>query len=96
MTVTTRQFDTTVTSPTTDVMMVAINPALLTSSISVALIGPGQTATIPVTITPSGASGTVAQGTLYVDALATGTPTAALAQLGVDELAGLPYAYTIK
>jgi Subtilase family len=96
MTVTTRQFDTTVTSPTTDVMTAAINPAVLNSPPSVVPVDPGQTVTIPVTITPSGASGTVVNGTLYVDVLASGTPTVAYAQLGVDELAGLPYTYTIK
>jgi hypothetical protein len=92
MTVTTQQFDTTVTSPTSDLMMTATNPSQVTNPV---VIAPGTSQTIDVTITPSGAAGTVVQGTLYVDAFATGTPTATYAQFAADELAGLPYAYTI-
>jgi Subtilase family len=93
MTVTTKQFDTTVTSPTGDLMLTATNPATPVTPVT---INPGASATIDVTITPSGASGTVVNGTLYVDAFATGTPTAQYAQFAADELAGLPYTYTIK
>jgi Subtilase family len=93
MTVTTKQFDTTVTSPTGDLMLTAINPATTATPVT---INPGASATIDVTITPSGTSGTVVNGTLYVDAFATGTPTALYAQFAADELAGLPYSYTIK
>ena len=49
-----------------------------------------------MTITPSGVSGSVVSGTLYVDAIATGTPTAAYEQFAANEMAGLPYSYTIK
>jgi Subtilase family len=93
MTVTTKQFDTTVTSPTGDLMLTAVNPATVTTPV---VISPGGSATIDVTITPSGAPGTVVDGTLYVDAFATGTPNAAYEQFAGNELAGLPYAYTIK
>jgi hypothetical protein len=93
MTVTTKQFDTTMTSPTNDLMLSAINPATATTPV---VINPGASATINVTITPSGASGTVVRGTLYVDVFATGAPTAVFAQFAGDELAGLPYTYTIK
>jgi hypothetical protein len=31
------------------------------------VVDPGQSVTIPVTITPSGASGTTVSGTLYLD-----------------------------
>jgi hypothetical protein len=93
MKVTTKQFDTTVTSATNDLMLTAIDPS---TTITPVLINPGGSATIQVTITPSGTSGTVVSGTLYVDAFATGTPTAAYSQFAADELAGLPYTYTIK
>jgi hypothetical protein len=92
MTVTTKEFDTTVTSPTGDLMLTAVNPA---TSATPVVINPGDSATIDVTITPSGAPGTVVDGTLYVDAFATGTPNAAYEQFAADQLAGLPYAYTI-
>ena len=52
-------------------------------------LNPGQTGTITVTITPSGASGTVVRGTLYIDNFDFFTEAG-------DELAALPYAYTIK
>ena len=52
-------------------------------------LNPGQTGTITVTITPSGASGTVVHGTLYIDDFDFFTD-------GGDELVALPYTYTIK
>jgi len=52
-------------------------------------LNPGQTGTITVTITPSGASGTVVRGTLYIDNFDFFTD-------GGDELVALPYTYTIK
>ncbi len=50
---------------------------------------PGQSTTIYVTITPSGPSGTVVKGTLYIDDFNGFTD-------GGDELAAFPYAYTIR
>ena len=52
-------------------------------------LNPGQTGTITVTITPSGASGTVVRGTLYIDDFDFFTD-------GGDELVALPYTYSIK
>jgi hypothetical protein len=63
-------------------------------------LGPGQTATIPVTITPNGAPGTQVSGTLYLD-------DAAFFQFGSiqdaitnfpqgNQVASIPYSYTIK
>jgi Subtilase family/Peptidase inhibitor I9 len=53
------------------------------------MLNPGQTGTILVTITPTGAPGQVVRGNLYIDSfdfnLAEG-----------DELIDLPYAYTVK
>ena len=52
-------------------------------------LAPGQSATIIVTITPSGTSGTVVKGTLYIDDFNNLTD-------GGDELAAFPYTYKIK
>jgi hypothetical protein len=91
MSVVAKQFDTSVTSATGDVELVSINPS---ATFSPVIINPGQTATINVTITPSGASGTHVSGTLYVDDLLNNIPP--YGQIATDELAGLPYSYTIK
>jgi hypothetical protein len=91
MTVVAKQFDTSVTSSTGDVELASINPS---ATFTPVIINPGQTATIDVTITPSGASGTQVRGTLYIDDLLNNIPP--YAQIATDELAGLPYAYTIK
>jgi hypothetical protein len=91
MTVQTKQFDTSVTSDTGDIMLAAINPA---ASVSPLILNPGQSGVINVTITPSGASGTQVTGTLYVDDLVDAVPP--YGQFSGDELAGLPYSYTIK
>jgi hypothetical protein len=91
MTVVAKQFDTSVTSSTGDVELASINPA---ATFTPVVINPGQSATIDVTITPSGAAGTQVSGTLYVDDLLTAIPP--YDQFAVDELAGLPYSYTIK
>ncbi len=91
MTATTKGFDPAVTSATGDLWSISTNPAATFSPI---VINPGATATIKVTITPAGASGTTVHGTLYVDDFASGVPP--YGQFAGDELAALPYAYTIK
>ena len=91
MTTQSKAFDSTVTSDSNDVWLAATNPAATFSPI---YIGPGQTGTINVTITPAGASGTVVQGTLYVDDFVGGVPP--YGQIAGDELAAFPYTYTIK
>lgn len=58
------------------------------------VINPGQSAVINVTITPAGASGTHVSGTLYADDLLDNVPP--YGQFAADELAALPYSYTIK
>jgi len=62
-------------------------------AVSAYVIGPGQSATLPVTITPSAAAGTVVKGTLYVDDLLAAIPP--YSQLSGDELAALPYEYKV-
>jgi hypothetical protein len=91
MSATFKAYDTTVGSSTGDLELAAVNPA---TTFSPVVINPGQSATVNVTITPSGSSGTVVQGTLYVDDFLTGVPP--YGQQGADELRGIPYAYEIK
>jgi hypothetical protein len=69
----------------------SINPA---TTFSPVVINPGETVTVNVTITPAGPSGTVVQGTLYVDDYVSAVPP--YGQVAGDELAGFPYSYTIK
>jgi hypothetical protein len=99
-TVVTSPFDTTVSSPTGDLESDSANPATSLDSFTPITIAPGQTGTIPVTITPSGASGTNVTGTLYLDDTAYfefGSIQDALVNYPqADEVAALPYEYTIK
>ena len=91
MTASMLQFDPAVASDTGNLWLASINPATTFSPI---VLNPGQTAIINVTFTPSGASGTLVQGHLYVCTFLTNLPP--YGQQGGDELAALPYAYTIK
>jgi hypothetical protein len=90
MAVTAKAFDNSVTSTTGDLEPASVNPA---TTFSPVVINPGQTATVNVTITPSGSSGAQVTGTLYVDDFLTNVP--AYGQQGADEMAAIPYAYTI-
>lgn len=59
-------------------------------------IGAGVSATIPLTITPTGAVGTVQKGTLYVDQNIGDFDLASQGAYGSDqEVAALPYTYTV-
>jgi len=95
MTAQIRPFDTTVTSAPGDLWLGAVDGPSVLSSFAPIVIAPGASATINVTITPSGSSGTVVTGDLYVDTYDTGLPTAVYSQLAGDELASIPYEYTI-
>jgi hypothetical protein len=64
MTATAPAFDPAVTSNTGDLWQESTNPSLVLTPVTV---NPGQTVTIPVTITPSGSAGSVVSGTLYLD-----------------------------
>ena len=57
------------------------------------VIGPGASATIDVTITPSAAAGTVVRGTLYVDDKLAAIPP--YSDISGDELSALPYEYKV-
>ncbi len=91
MSATAKAFDSAVKSDTGDLELAATDPA---TTFSPVVINPGQSATVNVTITPSGASGNVVNGTLYIDDFLTNVPP--FGQQGADELIGLPYSYTIK
>ncbi len=93
MTAQIQPFDTTVTSAPGDLWLASVDGPSALASFAPVVIDPGASATIDVTITPSG-SGTVS-GDLYVDTYATGLPTIVYAQLAGDELASIPYEYTI-
>jgi hypothetical protein len=98
--VVTSPFDTNVSSPTGDLESDSANPATSLGSFAPITVGPGQTATIPITITPSGASGTTVTGTLYLDDTAYfefgSIQDAVVNYPQADEVAALPYQYTIK
>jgi hypothetical protein len=95
MTANTKSFDPAVSSPTGDLWMLSVNPALVFATFSPLVLTPGQTGTLNVTITPSGAPGTAVIGTLYLDTYDTGTPTAVFGTYGGNEVTAFPYAYTI-
>jgi hypothetical protein len=86
-----KPFDTSVTSDTSDLWLQSVDPS---ATVSPVVIQPGQTGTINVTFTPSGAKGSVVNGTLYLDDITDAVP--AYYQFSGDELAAVPYSYTIK
>jgi hypothetical protein len=86
-----KQFDPAVTSSTGDIELASVNPAVSFSPIA---INPGQTATINVTITPSGPKGALVAGDLYVDDFLSGV--APYGQQASNEVSMIPYKYTIK
>jgi hypothetical protein len=90
MTAQTKAFDPAVTSAAGDLWLQATNPS---ASFSPVTINPGQSVTIDVTITPSATVGAVVSGDLYVDDYASGVPPGG--QLTGDELAAIPYEYTV-
>jgi len=94
MTATTKAFDPAVTTAGGDIWLAAVEGLSTFSSFSPVVINPGQTAVINVTITPSGSSGTVVSGHLYVDDYVASVPP--FGQTSGDELAAIPYTYTIK
>ncbi|HEY0807397.1 MAG TPA: hypothetical protein VGD84_20195, partial [Pseudonocardiaceae bacterium] len=97
----TRAFDPAVSSPATDLWAGSVMPV---GAFHLVTVQPGQTATIPVTITPSGPQGTVVRGTLFIDQLVVGN-TGVVSDLNfsdpapfepnANELVGIPYQYTV-
>jgi hypothetical protein len=64
MTATTAAFDPAVTSPTGDLWLGSEDAA---NSFNPYVVNPGESVTIPVTITPEGTAGSTVSGTLYLD-----------------------------
>ena len=97
MTATTAGFDPAVSSPTGDLWLGSANAA---ATFTPYVVNPGQSVTIPVTITPSGAAGATVSGTLYIADSSFISP-----DLNFDDepgftpegsdVAAFPYSYTI-
>lgn len=82
----TKVFDATITSSTGDRWLESVNPT--TPPTTPLTLQPGQSGTITVSITPSGAAGSYISGIIHIDTFSDFTATG-------DEVVGLPYAYTI-
>jgi hypothetical protein len=91
---TTREFDPAVTTAQGDLWLESIQGPSVLSTFAPAIVEPGESTILNVTITPSGHSGTVVSGTLYVDDLVESLPP--YSQLTGDQLAAIPYTYTIE
>lgn len=93
MSVTTRAFDPSISSPGGDLWQETLNPQQL-KHFSPVNAGAGRTVTIPVTITPHAKRGTFVHGTLYVD-------DASLRAFQIDpdyhggEVMAIPYSYRV-
>jgi hypothetical protein len=85
-----RAFDPAITSATGDIELASVNPSLTFTPV---VIAPGDSAVVDVTITPSAAGGSVVAGTLFVDAFQSDTPP--YGDEAVDQVAALPYEYTV-
>jgi hypothetical protein len=94
MSVATAPFDSAVTSQTGDLWLASTDPSQL-NGLSPVFVGPHQTGTIPVTITPSGSSGSQVTGTLYIDDYNEVAFQGAFQPDGND-VAAIPYSYKVK
>jgi hypothetical protein len=90
VTVVTRAFDPAVSSSTGDLWADSYSSQ---ATLAPLLVSSGRTGTIDVTITPSASPGALVSGDLYVDDLA--GPVAPYAEATGDELAVIPYEYTV-
>jgi subtilisin family serine protease len=98
MTATTSAFDAAVSAPTGDLWLGSTNA---TAGFTPYVVNPGQSVTIPVTITPTGSPGSVVSGTIYLadSSLVSGEVTYNELPGNYPEgsdLAAFPYRYTIK
>lgn len=98
MTATTAAFDKAVRSTTGDLWLGSVNAS---NPFTPIVVNPGQSVTIPVTITPQGALGSTVTGTLYLDdssivpAIVSFNALSANGPVG-SEVAAFSYSYTIK
>ena len=94
----TAEFDPAVSSPTGDLWLASIRPS---SSFTPYVVDPGQSVTIPVTLTPQAAPGTTVRGTLYLadSSLLPGELTYSILSGNYPEgsdVAAFNYSYTVR
>jgi subtilisin family serine protease len=94
---TTQEFDSAVSSTTGDLWMESVDPS---AAIDPVVVAPGQTVSIPVTITPDASVGSTVQGTLYVDDVTLVNGEATWNELATNiiqagDLAAVPYEYKV-
>ncbi len=94
MTAITQAFDPAVTTTQGDFWLASTGGQAVLGSFAPLTINPGETRVIHVTITPTGPSGTVVSGDLYVNTYVDAVPPY-LVTSG-DEVAAVPYTYTIE
>jgi len=90
--VVTQGFDPTVTSPTNDLWLQWLGGPPVTP----VYVAPGASVTIPVTITPTAASGTTVTGTINVSDAFQYNPLIGVPYVSGDELASLPFTYKVQ
>jgi len=90
---TTEAFDPMVTPGNGDVWEASTNPAVL-SSVVLPLTGVGQTASLPVTIKPTGTAGSTDTGVLYVDD-ANLTVYQTFSTIDGNEVTAIPYSFKV-
>jgi hypothetical protein len=98
LTATRAQFDRTVTAPTGDLWLASENP---NAAFTPYVVEPGQTVTIPVTITPKGTAGSTVTGTLYLADSSIIPSAVTFNELPgsapeASDVAAFPYTYVIK
>jgi hypothetical protein len=89
----TQAFDPTMTSPTGDLWS---SENGLSSGFKPLYLAPGDSTTITVTVSPTGPPGTQVSGTLFVDDFDLSTEYVGAGVFNSDELAAIPYSYTIS
>jgi subtilisin family serine protease len=97
MTATTAGFDRTVSSPTGDLWLGSTNAA---QTFTPYVVPPGQTISIPITITPKGTPGSTVNGTLYLSDSSFISPDLSFNEVEqftpvASDVAAFPYSYTI-
>jgi hypothetical protein len=95
MSVTTAAFDPSVSSSTGDLWAASAGGFPALETVEPVIVNPGQSATIPVTITPSAAPGSTVSGTLYVDE-ANLLLYEYFFEPNGNEVAAIPYSYTVR
>lgn len=89
----TQNFDSTVTASTGDLWSLFNN--IGAGNFSPRVLQPGQSVTIPLTIVPSATPGTQVSGTINVDDVFEANALTGFEFAGGDELAALPFTYTV-